>query len=178
MYNRATINQLNGSSDNQATVEQTGVNGTATITQSDQAVNNQATISQSGYFGDWATIEQSNAREGKVTISQNGGSIAHVKQGIANGTTSVGNVVTIAQRDRANATRLQQLGDLNQARINQTGNYNAVESVNGQVGSFALQQGTGNALTVSQSSDYIYNLANVSQIGTGNTATINQKGSY
>lgn len=182
-YTFGSISQLNGSTNNQASMLQAGVSSVAYITQSNFATTNQAAIDQVGIY-EQATIDQSNAKDGRATISQNGiGDVAYTKQGAAESAVSTGNTVTITQisdyNTVRNQARLQQLGNFNQADITQTGS-GVVQNASGLSGSFALQQGNTNTLTVLQGSEGAasngLNVANVSQLGNSNTMIISQMG--
>jgi trimeric autotransporter adhesin len=188
--NKAFVNQNDGSFSNVATVNQAGggAGDLATIDQNTNAYTNAATINQGSLStgGNTASVLQQNtfSNGGTATINQNttiggGGNVGALVQGTPGaGTQSNGNAATLSQQGSFNQARLEQIDDLNTASITQTGNYNIVRNVSGAVGSFAVQNGTSNTLTITQTSPggagLVGNIANVSQIGNNNGSVITQ----
>lgn len=187
----ATIDQINSSSNNKAAIKQQGGSvagsgaSSAYITQT-QGSNNQGYIDQNSYAGSSAVINQHSTSGSTAKITQNttyfdygNTNIADIEQ-----TGGVGNTATIDQDYSANTAKLKQDGSGNTATFKQLiGDGNVIKGLNSSP--VALQQGTGNSLTVTQTSTntlgppfgpYVPNTASVQQIGTGNMGNITQAG--
>ena len=200
-YNTAVINQNNNSHDNQASILQTSNGAMATINQIDNSADNLASIKQGGTADagrSEAIIDQVNAydptpgafvagqaRGNKATIEQNTlnnfegfGNFAHIRQGRSGAVVSDNNVASIHQEYSRNTARLEQVGIGNTGTVFQTGDRNVVQNGNGEPGSFALQEGNLNTLTITQNAGsdgpYSPGVANVTQMGNSNSATITQ----
>lgn len=203
--NTATANQYGSDSwfslNNNATINQRGNNNTARIDQlatnavnqiGGRSQNNEATIEQgsptnTSQFSS-ATITQNGTTGGTATIGQNltangGNNLAFGDQNA-----SVNSFLSINQEGSYNVARVQQRSQLdlssggNRATVMQTGNGNVLQNGVGSVadGSFALQNGNTNTMTVTQQGSsltgagVINNVANVGQVGTAQTVSISQ----
>ncbi len=200
--NTATIMQSSNANAqfNVATIQQAGSNGLASISESDGTRYNQSSIQQgTGSSGDKAYIRHAFSFTSTASISQNltattGGSsnnVASIVQGrdTGGGVSGTSMTAVISQEGKDNSALLNQVGTGHKATITQTGNNNVVTGplsaasidvllTDIALGNYAEQGGTGQVLTVNQTSldgaSLLGNSVSVSQLGTSNTGTVNQ----
>ena len=185
--NTATVTQ-DGSSTDKAEVYQSGYSGDGTATIRQGAGNmgtNTAFINMQNQTG---TVGASSATINQNVSGSGSGNVAEVDQGYytgyassfemaIDGGISSHNRAQVDQNGSGNQAKLYQVGHDNQADIAQTGGNNIVKGTSAfRDANFAVQLGSGNTLTVTQSSAAMGpgNTAAVYQQGMGNTANIMQ----
>ena len=181
--NSATVTQGDGTSNNEAIIDQ-GVNGGT-------ATNNKASIDQKGTINNAVRIVQGRAftltdgsgasittglvsTGSSATVTQDGSSnTGKIYQ--ADGTNGTGgHMATLMQTGSTNSALLYQEGTAQKATIKQMGDNNTLDG--GMTGSVATQMGDTNTATVMQTSAMgsAGNMAHLMQAGSGNNAMITQ----
>ena len=187
--NAATISQYGtaygdgvNSTDNTGQIVQDGaINNTATIAQGNSAAStlqgSTAYIEQiAGAVSNSATINQNTTTNGRANLAEINQETSQFNQALVSQQGSFNRAGLLQTGVGSNSATVTQLGDknvLNGPGIPLLGGYPFVSTPN----SYALQNGTGNRLTVGQTSPVGTSFVNtgfVNQTGMGNVITLNQ----
>ncbi|GAB3548773.1 hypothetical protein [Spirosoma fluminis] len=172
--NSAQVTQHGGNASHALVVQGANTRSSqAVITQTSAGYNNQATIYQ------FANVDANGVGTSNTAIiSQiaDSGNVAVAQQGkFMDSSPSANNYLHISQSGNANQARMAQVGNNNYADITQVGNNNQLVDALGTPGSFALQQGNNNRLTLIQSAGNGPGLTfKYTQIGDNNTQVVVQ----
>ena len=165
------------STDNDAFIDQVGVNNSAIVSQNFQNGSAIADVNQtntSGMAENKVTIEQASAGFSTNPAQFARGAEAYAVQDGSGNTSTIRQTGYSATNATANYASSTQIGDGNTSKIEQTGTdgtANVLQNGDGNT-STVLQGGSNNTATVSQYSDG--NLSSVTQSGSNNTATVTQ----
>ena len=162
---QATTNQLGGF--NQAYTYQNNNAGPNNVANTNQTGNNN--YSQTNQ-SDFSTAQT------EATVNQTGNSNTSYLNQTGGGAFTTDSYARVTQNGNNNDSRFQQFGGANNhADISQSGGFNSVQGMGG-FGSFGLQNGNNNTLTVTQASAAggPGHTAMISQVGTNNNGVVTQ----